>query len=59
MTISWREAAGVYELSLAQPPCNEIGAAFLTRLEQFLDEVEASSARAVIVHSELDRKSVV
>ena len=51
--ISWRAIDGIYELALAQPPCNEIGADFLASLEHFLDEVEASTARAVIVHSEL------
>lgn len=49
--LSWRESGGVYELALSQPPCNELGLAWLAGIERFLDEVEASSARAVIIHS--------
>lgn len=51
--IRWSETGGVYELTLAQPPCNELGLALLAGLERFVTEVEASSARAVVVHSAL------
>jgi enoyl-CoA hydratase/carnithine racemase len=51
--IHWTETDGVYELRLAQPPCNELGLVLLAGLEQFVAEVERSSARAVIVHSAL------
>lgn len=51
--IAWSEAGGVYEVTLAQPPCNELGLELLSGLERFVTEVEASSARAVIVHSAL------
>jgi enoyl-CoA hydratase/carnithine racemase len=49
--IHWHETGGVYELTLAQPPCNELGLALLAGLERFVTEVEASSAGAVVVHS--------
>jgi enoyl-CoA hydratase/carnithine racemase len=51
--IHWSETAGVYELTLAQPPCNELGLALLAGLERFVTEVEASNARAVVLHSVL------
>lgn len=51
--IRWQESGGIYELALAQPPCNEIGLEMLDALERFVDEVEASDARVVLVHSEL------
>lgn len=51
--IAWEEANGVYELRLAQPPCNELGLELLAGLERFVTEVERSTARAVIVHSAL------
>jgi enoyl-CoA hydratase/carnithine racemase len=51
--IAWHQAGGVYELALSQPPCNELGLELLAGLERFVTEVEASSARVVIVHSEL------
>jgi enoyl-CoA hydratase/carnithine racemase len=51
--IAWTHAEGVFELTLAQPPANEIGLALLARLERFVEEVSASDAHAVIVHSDL------
>jgi enoyl-CoA hydratase/carnithine racemase len=51
--IQWTESGGVYELTLAQPPCNELGVEMLAGLERFVSEVEASGARAVILHSAL------
>ncbi len=51
--LSWTRDGSVYELVLAQPPCNEIGEAFLASFERFIEEVEGSDARAVIVHSTL------
>jgi enoyl-CoA hydratase/carnithine racemase len=50
--ISWRCEADVYELTLDEAPCNEIGLAMLDKLEQFVAEVAASNAKAVIVHSQ-------
>jgi enoyl-CoA hydratase/carnithine racemase len=47
----WLRREDVYELTLDQAPCNEIGLPLLAALEQFVDEVEASDAKAVIVHS--------
>ncbi|HEX7481102.1 MAG TPA: enoyl-CoA hydratase/isomerase family protein [Polyangiales bacterium] len=49
--ISWAREGGVYELTLAQPPCNEIGLPMVEALERFVAEVAASDASAVIVHS--------
>lgn len=51
--IHWRQSEGVYELCLAQPPCNELGLVMLAGLEQFVAEAEASSARAVVIYSAL------
>ncbi|HKU39328.1 MAG TPA: enoyl-CoA hydratase/isomerase family protein [Polyangiales bacterium] len=51
MSASWQRQGYVYELTLEQPPCNEIGLAMLADLERFVGELEASDARAVIVHS--------
>jgi enoyl-CoA hydratase/carnithine racemase len=51
--IAWREVDGVYELTLAQPPCNELGLVMLAGLERFVAEAEASRARAVVLHSAL------
>ena len=48
---SWSRSDDVYELRLDQPPCNEIGLAMLAALEQFVDEVASSSAKAVVVYS--------
>ena len=54
--LSWQWNDGVLELALHLPPCNEIGTAMLSELEQFvavLKTAEASaSASAVIIHSE-------
>jgi len=51
VTSSYARTADVYELCLDQAPCNEIGVAMLELLERFVAEVEASDAKAVIVHS--------
>jgi enoyl-CoA hydratase/carnithine racemase len=51
--VFWHEAGGVYEITLAQPACNEIGLELVSALERFVTEVERSSARAVVVHSAL------
>jgi enoyl-CoA hydratase/carnithine racemase len=53
--IDWTRSGAVYELALAQPPANEIGLHVLEALERFVAEVEASDARAVIVHSTLTK----
>lgn len=47
----WQRSDDVYELTLDQAPCNELGTTLLTQLERFVDEVSASDAKAVIVHS--------
>jgi enoyl-CoA hydratase/carnithine racemase len=47
----WIRSGDTYELTLDQAPCNEIGLALLRQLEQFVAEVAASDAKAVIVHS--------
>lgn len=46
-----READGVFEIELVQPPCNEIGTAMLAALEECLSTLERSGARALIIHS--------
>jgi enoyl-CoA hydratase/carnithine racemase len=51
MTTSWQLENDVYEFRLDQPPGNEIGLAMLETLERFVDEVERSSAKAVILYS--------
>ena len=48
---SYARAGDVYELCLDQAPCNEIGLPLLALLERFVEEVAASDARAVVVHS--------
>jgi len=48
---SFERRGDVYELTLADPPCNEIGLPLLSLLERFVDEVSSSDAKAVIVHS--------
>jgi enoyl-CoA hydratase/carnithine racemase len=47
----WQRTDDLYELTLDAAPCNEIGLTLLATLEQFVDEVSASDAKAVIVHS--------
>ncbi|HKI26669.1 MAG TPA: enoyl-CoA hydratase/isomerase family protein [Candidatus Sulfotelmatobacter sp.] len=54
-TLSWQLQDGTIELALHREPCNEIGSASLTELEQFasaLDGLE-KDAHALIVHSEM------
>jgi enoyl-CoA hydratase/carnithine racemase len=51
VSASWSRSGDVYELCLDHAPCNEIGLVLLERLEQFLDEVSASNAKAVIAYS--------
>lgn len=48
---SFARTGDVYELCLDQAPCNEIGLPMLELLERFVQEVGASDAKAVIVHS--------
>lgn len=48
---SFCRAGDVWELALDSEPCNEIGLEMLDLLERFVDEVSASDAKAVIVHS--------
>jgi enoyl-CoA hydratase/carnithine racemase len=53
--IDWATEAGVTELRLGQPPLNEIGREMLAGLERFLDDVERTRPRAVLIHSTLSR----
>jgi enoyl-CoA hydratase/carnithine racemase len=53
--IDWTTTAGVTELRLAHPPCNEIGSEVLSQLECFLDDVARTRPRAVLVYSDLPR----
>jgi len=48
---SYARSGDVYELCLDRAPCNEIGVELLELLERFVDEVSASDAKAVVVHS--------
>jgi len=52
--IKWALKDGVYELALRRQPCNEIGTEMMGDLERFLEEASASSARALIIHSEVE-----
>ncbi|MCA9693935.1 MAG: enoyl-CoA hydratase/isomerase family protein [Nannocystaceae bacterium] len=49
--VTWTLEGGVYELTLARPPCNEIGTATLAGLEQFLDAIAVDDAHALIIRS--------
>src|SRR5579862_2560764 len=51
--LSWHMSEGVIELVLEREPCNEIGSATLTELEQFVGELESVSktAHALIISS--------
>lgn len=50
--IEWTYEHGVYELTLAAPPCNEIGSVMLADLQRFLAQVDPE-AHALIVRSGL------
>ena len=51
MSTSWARHGDVYEIALDQAPCNEIGLEMLSRLEECVEEIARSDARAVIFHS--------
>jgi enoyl-CoA hydratase/carnithine racemase len=53
--IAWQQNEGFWELSLGEPPCNEIGLAMLEGLERFLDVVEAAPPAPVVLHSTLTK----
>jgi enoyl-CoA hydratase/carnithine racemase len=53
--IDWTTEAGVAELRLAHAPCNEIGSEVLGEIERFLDDVERTRPRAVLIYSGLPR----
>lgn len=53
--IDWTTQDGVCELRLAHAPCNEIGRELLAELERFLDDVDRTQPRAVLVYSGLPR----
>lgn len=46
--IDWTHQDGVYELTLATPPCNEIGLRMLSELENFLDQIDPSSHTLIV-----------
>lgn len=46
--IDWTYEAGVYELVLAAPPCNEIGTTMLAGLQRFLAQVDPDAHTLVI-----------
>jgi enoyl-CoA hydratase len=53
--LSWRLEAGIVELALHRPPCNELGSHTLEELEAFastLDDLE-KDANALVIYSEL------
>lgn len=50
--IDWTYSEGVYELTLATPPCNEIGTAMLADLRRFLDQIDRD-AHTLILRSGL------
>ncbi len=45
--------AGIYELALHGPPCNEIGTTMLSALEDVLTRLDPAQGRALIIHSSL------
>ncbi len=53
--LGWTFQDGVYELTLDQAPCNEIGSRMLDALEGFLDSIEPEleNAHALIIRSAL------
>lgn len=50
--IDWTYDSGVYELTLAAPPCNEIGTTMLADLRRFIDQIDPA-AHTLIVRSGL------
>jgi enoyl-CoA hydratase/carnithine racemase len=52
--INWSQKDGVIELELSSEPCNEIGSRMVEALERFLDDIDPSRAKALIIHSTLD-----
>ncbi|MBZ5714214.1 enoyl-CoA hydratase/isomerase family protein [Nannocystis pusilla] len=50
--IDWTYDSGVYELTLATPPCNEIGTAMLADLRRFIDQIDRD-AHTLILRSGL------
>ena len=53
--LSWSVSDGVIELALHREPCNELGSASLTELENFADALEGmqTEAHALIIYSEM------
>lgn len=53
-TLSWELKDGTIELALHHPPCNEIGAAMLEDLEQFVAALKSAEAKAaaLIIYSQ-------
>jgi enoyl-CoA hydratase/carnithine racemase len=55
-TLSWSLTAGIVEVSLHRPPCNEIGTATLAEIEQLVEALGAlgGEAAAVVISSALE-----
>ena len=51
--IEWTFQDDVYELALANSPCNEIGSSMVSDLQRFLAETKERPGRAVILHSRM------
>jgi enoyl-CoA hydratase/carnithine racemase len=53
--LSWKVSAGVIELALHRPPCNELGSSSLEELEKFATALQLlqADAHALIIYSEL------
>ena len=48
---TWSTTDGVCELVLDREPCNELGTELLGELESFLDQLDTTSVRALVVRS--------
>jgi enoyl-CoA hydratase/carnithine racemase len=52
--MEWKQENGIVELTLATPPCNEIGTTALDGFERFLKEIDVRKTRGLILHSTLE-----
>lgn len=52
--MNWKQENGIVELTLSRPPCNELGTEMLEGFERFLQEIDHSKTRCLIVRSELE-----
>ncbi len=53
--MQWTYRERVCELAMGREPCNEIGTEAVGELERFLEEIQASGTRALIIHSTLSK----